>query len=75
MAEGVGFEPTEACASTVFKTAAFGHSATPPGMERIVLKASAVTMLSDCRKSSGTQRCHPPLHAAEDLSLRALGIR
>jgi hypothetical protein len=30
MAEGEGFEPPEAFASTVFKTAAFGHSATPP---------------------------------------------
>ena len=30
LAEGEGFEPPEACASTVFKTAAFDHSATPP---------------------------------------------
>ena len=30
MAEGVGFEPTEALTSTVFKTAAFDHSATSP---------------------------------------------
>ncbi len=30
MAEGVGFEPTEPFGSTVFKTAAFGHSATLP---------------------------------------------
>ncbi len=30
MAEGVGFEPTEVLASTVFKTAAFDHSAIPP---------------------------------------------
>ena len=30
MAEGEGFEPPEAFASTVFKTAAFDHSATPP---------------------------------------------
>ncbi len=30
MAEGVGFEPTNACASAVFKTAAFNHSATLP---------------------------------------------
>ena len=29
MAEGEGFEPPEACASTVFKTAAFDHSAIP----------------------------------------------
>lgn len=29
-AEGVGFEPTLACARPVFKTGAIGHSATPP---------------------------------------------
>ena len=32
MAEGVGFEPTEVLPSTVFKTAAFDHSAIPPGI-------------------------------------------
>ena len=31
MAEREGFEPPEAFASTVFKTAAFNRSATPPG--------------------------------------------
>ena len=31
VAEGVGFEPTEADASAVFKTAAFDLSAIPPG--------------------------------------------
>ena len=30
MAEEVGFEPTELLHSTVFKTAALSHSATPP---------------------------------------------
>src|SRR4030067_897878 len=30
LAEGVGFEPTEAYASAVFKTAAFSRSAIPP---------------------------------------------
>ena len=30
LAEGVGFEPTEVLPSTVFKTAAFDHSAIPP---------------------------------------------
>jgi hypothetical protein len=30
MAEGVGFEPTEACTSSVFKTDAFNHSTTLP---------------------------------------------
>ena len=30
-AEGVGFEPTEAFTSLVFKTRAINHSTTPPG--------------------------------------------
>jgi|DEB0MinimDraft_10_1074344.scaffolds.fasta_scaffold38078_2 hypothetical protein len=30
VAVGVGFEPTEPLGSTVFKTAAFDHSASPP---------------------------------------------
>lgn len=30
MAERQGFEPWEGCPSTVFKTAAFDHSATSP---------------------------------------------
>ncbi len=30
MAEGVGFEPTNPCGLTVFKTVAIVHSATPP---------------------------------------------
>ena len=30
VAVGVGFEPTVTCATTVFKTAAFVHSAIPP---------------------------------------------
>ncbi len=30
VAEGVGFEPTVACATTVFKTVTIGHSDTPP---------------------------------------------
>ena len=32
LAEEVGFEPTDACTSPVFKTGAFDHSATPPGL-------------------------------------------
>jgi hypothetical protein len=30
MAEGVGFEPTVGCPTSVFKTDAIDHSATPP---------------------------------------------
>ena len=35
MAVGVGFEPTEPLGSTVFKTAAFDHSASPPNFNKI----------------------------------------
>ena len=31
MAEGVGFEPTVPCETTVFKTVTIVHSVTPPG--------------------------------------------
>jgi hypothetical protein len=34
MAEGVGFEPTRACALPVFKTGAINHSTTPPACPR-----------------------------------------
>ena len=37
VAEGEGFEPPETCASTVFKTAAFDHSAIPPNRIWIAL--------------------------------------
>jgi hypothetical protein len=36
LAEGVGFEPTEARTSAVFKTTAFVHSATPPLLNLIL---------------------------------------
>ncbi len=37
MAEGVGFEPTDAYkTSTVFKTGAIGHSAIPPDTKDII---------------------------------------
>ena len=34
-AEGVGFEPTVPCDTTVFETARFGHSRTPPQKNRV----------------------------------------
>ena len=34
-AEGVGFEPTRACALPVFKTGAINHSTTPPGAREV----------------------------------------
>ena len=43
LAVGVGFEPTEPLGSLVFKTRAFGHSATPPdpGLRRPAVYARA----------------------------------
>ena len=41
MAEGVGFEPTEACASPVFKTGAIDRSATPPD-EKVIRDSCVV---------------------------------
>ena len=38
-AEEVGFEPTVPCGTTVFKTAAFDHSATPPSIFDTPIKA------------------------------------
>ena len=35
LAEGVGFEPTRACALPVFKTGAINHSTTPPGAREV----------------------------------------
>jgi hypothetical protein len=37
MAEGVGFEPTEACASRAFQARRFGRSRTPPNRHRVRL--------------------------------------
>ncbi len=39
--EGVGFEPTETCASSVFKTDAIDHSATPPGRPKLTVRLLA----------------------------------
>src|SRR3954466_10257717 len=39
-AEGVGFEPTRACALPVFKTGAINHSTTPPGIGIVPLRIS-----------------------------------
>ena len=39
--EGVGFEPTETCASSVFKTDAIDHSATPPGKPKLTVRLFA----------------------------------
>jgi hypothetical protein len=40
VAEGVGFEPTSRCRETVFKTAAFDHSAIPPDELKFLTSAT-----------------------------------
>ena len=51
LAERVGFEPTEPRGSTVFKTAAFDHSATSPG--KIELLSRHVATIQRVHVESG----------------------
>ena len=39
LAEGVGFEPTEACASRAFQARRFGRSRTPPNRHDVMSNA------------------------------------
>ena len=57
-AEGQGFEPWEAFASAVFKTAPFGRSGTPPGSRLPVCYAGAATVVNPVygRNTSGTSK-------------------
>ena len=56
LAVGVGFEPTEPLGSLVFKTSAFGHSATPPGSGRHRPAATP----PDCRAAVRASRVSIP---------------
>ena len=56
MAVGQGFEPREPLGSTVFKTAAFDHSASPPKLFR--LRSSEATHYSDAASAIKLQRPH-----------------
>jgi hypothetical protein len=51
-AEGVGFEPTRACALPVFKTGAINHSTTPPSSRG---RENCATHLDAGKPSIGTQ--------------------
>ena len=51
---GVGFEPTEPCGSTVFKTAPFDRSGTPPG--RVSLRGARAGLGARCGPSAGASR-------------------
>ena len=59
MAEREGFEPPEPFGSTVFKTAAFGHSATSPMMQ---LQATSYKL--QFLVSIDATRLAPPLYSA-----------
>ena len=49
MAEGVGFEPTEACASRAFQARRFGRSRTPPNHHRVAVQRVNEGRLSEER--------------------------
>ena len=49
--DGEGFEPPEACTSTVFKTAAFDHSATLPRFISMFKEQSGAMIVKICKKS------------------------
>ena len=53
-AEGVGFEPTEACTSQLFKSCAFVRSAIPPG--------------DSCYVRALARPTHPPAHSASSTT-------
>ena len=65
MAEGLGFEPRDACTSAVFKTAAFDRSAIPPelryylaiGELRILMVDSEPTESRLTRRRTRPQTC------------------
>ena len=42
MAEGEGFEPSVRTRTTVFETAPFDHSGTPPGIQKDIVKVSII---------------------------------
>ena len=61
LAEGVGFEPTEACASRAFQARRFGRSRTPPNRRRVRLhrendgRLSPNMRLNPCNEMSECQ--------------------
>ena len=58
LAEGVGFEPTFACAKTVFKTVTIGLSVTPPGRRKYSISrgANRVLRLPEAERHLGDKR-------------------
>ena len=50
LAEGVGFEPTDTFVSPVFKTGAFGRSATPPLIFYFLLIKNSISLSCWSRK-------------------------
>src|SRR5690606_24494819 len=65
LAEGVGFEPTDACTSAVFKTAAIDHSATLPSsaFRTSASDRSATHPSSDIEVSASRHAAAPPVKA------------
>ena len=91
MAVGQGFEPREPLGSTVFKTAAFDHSASPPKPYRvtpenrahyIVAHASIKTSIKNLLREGPWDHCwraarlsQPPLPAAPQVAKTTVPVR
>ena len=84
MAEREGFEPPEGYPSTVFKTAAFDHSATSPRAENIAdigakmcsLLATVTAQVRDCvcRSSFAFAGCWKIFRATKSLRKREIVV-
>ena len=79
LAEEVGFEPTEPCGSTVFKTAAFNHSAIPPARPdyiRCLIGAAPSVGILQVSFVRASRRCLVlrPSRSFQPLSKRKLPI-
>ena len=65
MAERVGFEPTEACTSLVFKTRALNHSTTSPKVHKDYIKNK-----SFCQQPGAGTSSKSLLYLLQDICLQ-----
>ena len=72
MAVGQGFEPREGCPSTVFKTAAFDHSASPPKNLFVTCQRHRAKQAELYSYASPVQEAGPPVPEFSPSSSRGL---
>ena len=74
-ADGVGFEPTDACTSPVFKTGAFDHSATRPGYRLVSKMTNSSTLSPKNRPGTCTFETFARLQGSESAGTKmSLGL-